>query len=86
MCRKKHKSIQVEKRIGGMKDTVFNLFNKFIFFFCCEGALTTRANMMSTGNSFKWIKHLTHTICNIVLAAGNVPKTLLIKIRKKLDQ
>lgn len=39
--------------------------------------------MMSTGNPFEWIKHLTHTICNIVLAAGNAPKTLLVTRKKE---
>jgi hypothetical protein len=57
---------------------ITNLFNKFVFLFGRERAFTARAHMMSTGNSFKRIKHLPHTICNIVLAAGDTPYPILV--------
>lgn len=50
-----------------------NLLNKFIFLLSRERTFTARADMMSTGNSFKRIKHLPHTICNIVFTAYNAP-------------
>lgn len=61
-----------------------NLFNKVIFLFSRERALTARAYMMSTSNSFKRIKHLPHSISNVVFAATSVSqyknlKTLVVR-------
>lgn len=51
-----------------------NLFNEVVFLFSRERALTAWTNMMSTSNSFKRIKHLPHTISDVVFAACDKSK------------
>lgn len=51
-----------------------NLFNEVIFLLSRERALTAWTNMMSTSNSFKRIKHLPHTISDVVFAACDESK------------